>query len=160
MVVFDFNRQAHLEKVTRTLGIQSKAKVALEKNESMLQEINGEIARKEGILMRQKTSGEFDPDSFRRYYMTLFWYWKNIYPEQQVDMGSGQQITKRCIENITLDLKMRELEASYKKSFDEEESESQWNIFTKEARALLDSPDFYSAKVGATKYRMVKMDNE
>jgi len=159
MIVFDFNRMAILETVTRTLGIESKAKVALEKNETMLREIKGEIARKEGMLLRQK-GGKFNPDNFRKYFMTLFWYWKNIYPEQNVDMGSGQAITKRSPENLILDRKMHELQDLYKESFDPGEAESQWSIFTKEARVLLNEPDVFSDLIGATNFRVVKMQDE
>lgn len=154
-IVYEFIRDTHLRPIPMSLGVESKARVALERNPQMLKDIKEEIMRREGVLLRQR-DGAFG-DGFRNYYLTIFWYWENVYAAQEIDVGGGQRRRRRSVENQILERKMDELAGMYKRTWDIGEAESRWNQFKQEALRLLNRTDEYSEQVESTRLRVVKM---
>lgn len=157
-IVYEFKRDMHLEKETINLGVESKAKVALERNPQILREIKEEIMKREGKLLRQR-DGNYNETSFRNYYLTVYWYSQNVYPKQKVDTGGGAIGLKQGIENRILQRKLDALADMYKRMY-AADADFEWENFKQVALDLLRTPDAYSEEIPPfelTNRRVVKM---
>lgn len=153
-IEYDFLKIMPLKEIPYPLGVEKKAKLTMEKNPETLKEIKSQIMQKEGKILRIE-NGKYDPENFRNYYLTINWYYENIYPQSII--GDGKITPATSAENKILEKKLTDLGEMYRRIWRKEEADIQWEQFRREAMALSNSPDDYSNEIESTGLRAIKI---
>jgi hypothetical protein len=97
------------------LGIETRAKIRLRREEDILKAVEQRIAEYKGKVMRLQ-QGQYG-DSFDYYYLTLMWYRDNVYPVRYIPLpgAGGGSREQRSFENRILEEEKDEREDDKKK---------------------------------------------